>query len=84
MSERALTEGEIILAIFYPPVKYIGGCVWLSLQAQEGTTYFTELAERVEYGNYGNISFGGWGGAARKRDGERWRLAPAQARRGNS
>ena len=30
----------------------MGGCVWLFLQAQEGNTYFTELAERVEYGNY--------------------------------
>ena len=29
------------------------GCVWLCLQAQEGNIYFTELAERVEYGNYG-------------------------------
>ena len=28
------------------------GCVWLCLQAQEGNIYFTELAERVEYGNY--------------------------------
>ena len=42
----------IILAIFYPPLKYIRGCGWLFLQAQEGTIYFTELAERVEYGNY--------------------------------
>ena len=44
-----------ILAIFYPPLKSILGCVWLCLQAQEGNTYiyifFTELAERVEYGN---------------------------------
>ena len=38
--------------MFYPPLKYIWGCVWLFLQAQEGNTYFTELAERVEYGNY--------------------------------
>ena len=42
-----------ILAIFYPPLKWILGCVWLCLQAQEGNSYFTELAERVEYGNYG-------------------------------
>ena len=42
----------IILAIFYPPLKQIWGCVWLFLQAQEGHIYFTELAERVEYGNY--------------------------------
>ena len=41
-----------ILAIFYPPLKYIWGCVWLFLQAQEGNVCFTELAERVEYGNY--------------------------------
>ena len=31
-----------ILAIFYPPLKYIWGCVWLFLQAQEGNIYFTE------------------------------------------
>ena len=42
-----------ILTIFYPSLKYIGGCVWLFLQAQKGTIYFTGLAERVEYGNYG-------------------------------
>ena len=41
-----------ILAIFYPPLKQIWGCVWLFLQVQEGNIYFTELAERVEYGNY--------------------------------
>ena len=41
-----------ILAIFYPPLKQIWGCVWLFLQAQKGNNYFTELAERVEYGNY--------------------------------
>ena len=41
-----------ILAIFYPPLTYILGCVWLCLQAQEGNIYFTELAERVEYGKY--------------------------------
>ena len=41
-----------ILAIFYPPLKQIWGCVWLFLQAQEGNAYFTEQAERVEYGNY--------------------------------
>ena len=29
------------------------GCFGLILQAQKGNTYFTELAERVEYGNYG-------------------------------
>ena len=41
-----------ILAIFYPPLKQIWGCVWLRLQAQEGSICFTESAERVEYGNY--------------------------------
>ena len=41
-----------ILAIFYPPLKSIWGCVWLFLQAQKENIYFTELAERVEYGNY--------------------------------
>ena len=42
-----------ILAIFYP-ISEIGSglCVGLSLQAREGHIYFTELAERVEYGNY--------------------------------
>ena len=37
-----------------PPLKYIWGCFWLFLQAQEGNVCFTELAERVEYGNYDN------------------------------
>ena len=41
-----------ILDIFYPSLKYMVGCVWLFLQAQEGNIYFTELAERVEYFNY--------------------------------
>ena len=49
---RLLKPDINILAIFYPPLKYIRGCVWLFLQAQKGTIYFTELAERVEYGNY--------------------------------
>ena len=35
-----------------PPSEIDWGCVWLSSQAQEGNIYFTELAERVEYGNY--------------------------------
>ena len=35
-----------------PPSEIDGGCFWLRLQAQEGNIYFTELAERVEYGNY--------------------------------
>ena len=46
----------IILAIFYPPLKLIWGCAWLFLQAQEGNLYFTEWAERVEYGNYAIIT----------------------------
>ena len=29
-----------------------GAVCWLFLQAEEGNLYFTELAERVEYGNY--------------------------------
>ena len=41
-----------ILAIFYPPLKWIWGCFGLILQTWKGTIYFTELAERVEYGNY--------------------------------
>ena len=44
----------IILAIICPPLKQIWGCFWLFLQAQEENSYFTELAERVEYGNYGD------------------------------
>ena len=39
--------------MFYPPLKYVRGCLWLCLQARKGTIYFTELAERVEYGNQG-------------------------------
>ena len=27
------------------------GCFWLALIAQRGNAYFTELAERVEYGS---------------------------------
>ena len=42
---------SFILAIFYPPLKYIWGCVGLILQTWKGNIYFTELAERVEYGN---------------------------------
>ena len=30
----------------------MGGCFGLFLQAQKEDTYFTELAERAEYGNY--------------------------------
>ena len=42
----------VILAILYPPLKYIWGCVWLFSQARKDKIYFTELAERVEYGIY--------------------------------
>ena len=31
------------------------GLFWAVLQAQKGNTYFTELAERVEYGNYAAV-----------------------------
>ena len=31
----------------------MGGCFWLFLQARKGNIYFTELAGRVEHGNYG-------------------------------
>ena len=34
-----------------PPSEIDGGCFGLCLQAQKGDTYFTELAERAEYGN---------------------------------
>ena len=34
------------------PSEIDGGCFWLFLQAQKGDTYFTELAERAEYGNH--------------------------------
>ena len=40
-----------ILAVFSPPLKQIGGCLWLLSQAQKGTLYLTDLAERVEHGN---------------------------------
>ena len=35
-----------------PPSEIDLSCVWLLLQAQKGDIYFTESAERVEYGNY--------------------------------
>ena len=35
-----------------PPSEIDLGLRLAVLQAQEGDTYFTELAERVEYGNY--------------------------------
>ena len=46
------TAEQFILAIFYLPLKQIWGCVWLFLQARKGNIYFTESAERVEYGKY--------------------------------
>ena len=42
----------VILAIFYPPLKYIWGCIVLFLQTRKGNIYFTEWAERAEYGKY--------------------------------
>ena len=44
--------------------------MWLCLQAQEGNIYFTELAERVEYGNY-VLSLWRVGQCKRKRGKER-------------
>ena len=35
-----------------PPSEIDLGLFWAVLQAQKGNTYFTELAERVEYGSY--------------------------------
>ena len=40
------------LAIFYPPLTYIGGCFGLFLQAQKGSINLTDLDERVEHVNY--------------------------------
>ena len=31
--------------------------MYMCLQAQEGNTYFTELAERLEYGNYVHVCY---------------------------
>ena len=39
-----------------PPSEIDGGCFGLFLQAQKGDTYFTELAERAEYGNCENYA----------------------------
>ena len=36
-----------------PPSEIDLGLFLAVLQAQKGNTYFTELAERLEYGNYG-------------------------------
>ena len=46
-------QADVVIAISYPSLKYIRGCFWLFLQAPKGNVYFTELAERVECGNYG-------------------------------
>ena len=48
--QRAQSHTRHIL----PPSEIDLGLFWagLCLQAQEGNNYFTELAERVEYGNY--------------------------------
>ena len=51
--------GEIIYPTRHilPPSEIDLGLFLAVLQAQEGTIYFTELAERVEYGNYVYGSF---------------------------
>ena len=36
-----------------PPSEIDLGLFWLILQTWKGNVYFTELAERVEYGKYG-------------------------------
>ena len=40
------------LATFCPPLKQIGGCCGLYLEAPKGNMYFTELPERVECGDF--------------------------------
>ena len=52
-----LSFNVIILAIFYPPLKQIRGCFGLILQTWKGHIYFTELAEKVEYGKWGDVSY---------------------------
>ena len=47
----------IYIHMFYTPLRnrlgaFLGCCCW----AQKGRIYFTELAERVEYGNYDNYT----------------------------
>ena len=51
-ARRTASGSTNILAIFYPSLKYIVGCLGLFLQAKKVDIYFAELAERVEYGNY--------------------------------
>ena len=46
-------EGVLSLDMIDPPLKWIGGCFGLCLQARKGDTCFTDSAERVEYGSYG-------------------------------
>ena len=54
----------------------MGGCFWLSLQAQKGDIYFTELAERVEYGNYDQPA-----GEQSAQPGVRWGAPPRSPNR---
>ena len=49
-SERPLRKRHTCHIL--PPSEIDLRCLGLILQAQEGNIYFTELAERVEYGNY--------------------------------
>ena len=44
-----------ILAIFYPPSEIDLGLFSAAFTSSKGHVYFTELAERVEYGNYGCV-----------------------------
>ena len=46
-SSQSRRRREDSFAIFYPPLKQIGGCCWLFLRAQKESTCFTELAETV-------------------------------------
>ena len=55
-----------------PPSEIDLGLFLAVLQAQKGNTYFTELAERVEYGNYANlihdcVPLAGYGGRRARR-----------------
>ena len=43
---------KINIHIILPPSEIPGRLFLAVLQAQKGNTYFTELAERVEYDNY--------------------------------
>ena len=43
---------SIHIYIYIYTCTYIEGYVWRFLRAQKGNIYFTELPERVEYGNY--------------------------------